>query len=349
MGVLSGMKPLISVIIPCYNAQAYVDRCVESLVSQTIGVENLQLIFIDDASEDGTLEALCRYESKYPDSIVVISNEEHHCPGGARNIGMAYALADYIGYCDIDDHVEPDMYDLLYEQTLKHPYDIVYGKYVRAGTDINQASRKDCEYHFTAHNGLYWGKDEITDFGNNGFFGRMCWAGIYKKAFLTENDIFFPIDLIHEDIYWMELVSLHASSAYIVDRVVYHYEINPNSITDTRNDERILDRMSIEVMLLEEYIRRGALEVFKPQIAVDFIHRFYINTLHMLFTRFDKCPNVYGTMHDVIYEFFPDWSNYIAVGTQDAKVRFLLALLMKKESCSDEEMYAFQKAYLEIN
>ncbi|MBO4899299.1 MAG: glycosyltransferase [Lachnospiraceae bacterium] len=338
----------VSLIVPCYNAERFVDRCVESLIHQSIGIDRLQLIFVDDASEDGTFEKLRKYEEQYPEHIILISNETHMCPGGARNRGLEYATGEYVGYCDIDDYAEADMFKLLFEQTAKYSYDIVYGKYVRDEGPINTAERLDAEYHLEPRGGLHWSKDEITEYGHNGYFGRMCWAGIYRRSFLIDNDIFFPEELIHEDIYWMELVQLHASDIYIVDQVVYHYEINPDSVTRARNDMRILDRMPIEVMLFEEYMKRGALEVYRPQITVDFIHRFYINTLNMLFTRFDRCPNVYDSMHEVIKEFFPDWTDYIPVESQDEKVRFLLTLLMKKDTLSDQELLAFQKAYLEL-
>ena len=91
----------VSVVIPCYNAENYIDRCISSLVCQTIGLEAMELIFVNDASGDRTIEHLRAWEEKYPDSIVVIDCEENHRTGGARNIGMRRASAKYIGFMNL--------------------------------------------------------------------------------------------------------------------------------------------------------------------------------------------------------------------------------------------------------
>ncbi len=354
------MKPLISIIIPCHNASAYVDRCLQSLVNQTIGFENLQVILVDDASEDDTLSKLQSYEQIYPEQIAVITYPQNMGPGGARNIGLEYAEADYIGYCDIDDWVEPDMYRLLYERIRiedngcdpdkQRYYDIVYCKYTRDPAVHSSAeNRRDVYYHFTQNSGFYWGKDEITDKGNNGLFLRSCCTGIFRKSLLTDNGIYFLEGLIHEDIFWMELVSLYAASAYIVDLILYHYEINPNSITTGNNDSRILDRLEVETRLVDEYAKRGALEYYKPAIIADFMNRFYINTLYMLFTRFDVCPNVYADMHRIIYNLFPDWDKYLHIESQSRSIQLLLRLLTIREDMTDTELEEVKKKFMEMN
>lgn len=92
------MKPLISIIIPCYNVEKYIDRCLESVVNQTIGIENLEVLCVNDASTDGTLNKLHSWERRYPNEIAVITYEVNQRQGGARNIGMKYANAEYFGF-----------------------------------------------------------------------------------------------------------------------------------------------------------------------------------------------------------------------------------------------------------
>ncbi len=78
----------ISVIIPCYNVGNYIDRCMASIAVQTLGVENLEIIFIDDASTDDTWERLQRWEKRFPDNILLIHSDVNGKPGAARNIGL---------------------------------------------------------------------------------------------------------------------------------------------------------------------------------------------------------------------------------------------------------------------
>ena len=102
--------PYISVIIPCYNAANYVERCMERLLSQTIGFENLEIIFINDGSLDATLGKLMQYEMKYQDQVILINCDKNYGQGAARNTGLKYASAEYIGFLDVDDVIADTFY-----------------------------------------------------------------------------------------------------------------------------------------------------------------------------------------------------------------------------------------------
>jgi len=119
------------------------------LVNQTIGIEHLQIILVNDASTDMTYEHMLKWEKKYPDSIMVVTYEENLRQGGARNVGMQYASAGYIGFVDSDDWVELDMYELLYDIISKEDYDVVRGKtiYNLGSTIIVEKPREDQLYN----------------------------------------------------------------------------------------------------------------------------------------------------------------------------------------------------------
>lgn len=104
---------MVSIIVPCYQVEKYIRRCVDSIINQSIGFENIELILVDDASTDGTLEILRKYEKMYP-GIIVIECEKNGRQGTARNIGLQYATGKYIGFVDADDWIEPDMYEHMY-------------------------------------------------------------------------------------------------------------------------------------------------------------------------------------------------------------------------------------------
>lgn len=162
--------PPISVIIPCYNVENYIDRCVKSLINQSIGVENLELIFVNDASTDGTLTKLQNWEQTYPENIMVITYEENLRQGGARNVGLQYATGEYIGFVDSDDWIEPDMYELLYSIAKQKDFDQVCGKYMRNFSEEDSmpddSNANDREYHFPQKGGYYI--NNADDFGNVG-------------------------------------------------------------------------------------------------------------------------------------------------------------------------------------
>lgn len=106
------MKKL-SIVVPCYNVEKYIDRCVNSLVNQTLSHSEYEIILVDDASADDTWKHITDWEQRFPELIMAIHCDENGKMGKARNIGVSYASGEYIGYTDSDDWVEPDMYKTL--------------------------------------------------------------------------------------------------------------------------------------------------------------------------------------------------------------------------------------------
>ena len=98
----------ISVIVPAYNAEKTIDKCLESLVNQTY--KNIEIIVIDDGSKDSTLKKIKQFEKKYPQKIIAITRENKGI-GYTRNEGIKYSTGDYIGFVDSDDYVDTEMYE----------------------------------------------------------------------------------------------------------------------------------------------------------------------------------------------------------------------------------------------
>ena len=104
----------VSIIIPCYNVSEYIDRCLESITVQTIGVDNLEIICVDDASTDDTWDKLQQWEQRFPEQIILIHCKTNGRQGTARNIGLEYASSPWISFIDSDDWIEPDYFEKLY-------------------------------------------------------------------------------------------------------------------------------------------------------------------------------------------------------------------------------------------
>ena len=111
---MSGEK--ISVIIPCYNVKDMVSECLDSIVAQTIGLEHLEIILIDDASADETVSVLKKYEEKYPDNIMLVLCEKNGRQGTARNIGLSYATPS--AYLTLAQSINDLRYNLVVHDSL---------------------------------------------------------------------------------------------------------------------------------------------------------------------------------------------------------------------------------------
>ncbi|MCR4947049.1 MAG: glycosyltransferase, partial [Lachnospiraceae bacterium] len=125
--------PKVSVIVPVYNAEKTLVACISNLVNQTL--EDIELIFINDASTDGSLRILLDCEKQFSDKVIIVNLEENSGPGGARNAGLAYASGDYIGFADSDDMVDVTMYEKLLKRAEDENADMVDAAYFDEASD----------------------------------------------------------------------------------------------------------------------------------------------------------------------------------------------------------------------
>ncbi len=112
--------PLVSIVVPVYNAERYLDRCVESILAQTL--ESIQVILVDDGSGDGSLAICEKWAAR--DGRVEVVRKANGGPGSARNAGVACARAPYLGFVDSDDYVAPTMYEMLYGNLIHEDADV---------------------------------------------------------------------------------------------------------------------------------------------------------------------------------------------------------------------------------
>jgi len=350
-GIRAEKKPLISVIVPCYNVEKYIDRCMESIVGQTIGIENLQVIIVnDDASTDSTLEKMREWEKKFPKNILLITYAENIRSGGARNIGLCYADAEYIGFVDSDDWIELDMYEILYARTKEKDWDTVRGKCRRVNNDIMTCNNDNIvqiiKYEFEEKNGFYRGK--YFNVGKNGGLGNF-WSGIYLRSIIIDNDVWFPEKLSYEDSYWYAVLHLYEKDMCIVDKILYNYWVlDENSDSKKRNSENHFDSLYIEIMILEEYKRRGAFDIFYLDVECNFIQRFYLDMLRRVFLLFDYMPDIMGFMRETIYSYFPNFMNEVDFSQYTEVDQKFLKLLLIKGDITVEMMNAVKEAYLKV-
>lgn len=294
----------LSVIIPCYNAERIIDRCMNSLISQTIGLDDMEIILVNDASTDGTLQVLKSWEQKYPDSILLIDSTVNRKTGGARNLGIQYASGEYIGFVDNDDWVDATMYEKAYSAAKKYNCDVVSVLYAREREDgyrfpfAMPKGRKNIPVDTTK---------PIPE-GVSRLPGEV-WSKIYRRSLIVDNDLYFPEGLSYPENYWGPLLQYYIKSYYVVDEVLYHYIQYEKSIIATGNINHILDRLEIEKRLLQEIEKRRLADINDPQIVRNFIQRYYVNTLYLSFAR-PQSAKQYETYHKMKEEVLAIYPKY---------------------------------------
>ncbi len=286
--------PEISIIIPCFNVENYVMRCFESLRNQTIGTNQLELIFVDDASTDRTWDILTQIEQSAPDLVSIIHLEENQRQGGARNIGISYARGTYIGFVDSDDWVEPDMYQQLYLAIQNTDSDFSFCRHVRDdGSHSLFLANRDDSIAISKETGLadrlitITSSQERADFIASNVVGCNVWDKLFRKDFLLKHHICFPEHLAYEDIYFSSLVYLYAQKVCILEQRLYHYFINLQSTVLCKNLAYHKDILRINELKWDAYQSRMVPSELKDAIEFDFLMTFYFTGIKILCMRFD--------------------------------------------------------------
>ena len=347
------MSIQFSIVIPCYNAVEYVDRAMKSVIEQTLDRNLYEVIAINDASTDDTLQYLKRWEDRYPDTVKVISYDTNLRQGGARNVGIREADGEYICFLDADDWMEGDALQSFSEALSVDKYDIVTAKH-----------EEDYEYiEVTAPSGLSedvnpnvdnrdlaiietFGRDDIRDYisFNLGF----VWASVYKKSIITDNNVWFPEQLAYEDVHWQRLIKFYAERACVIDRVTHHHYNHPLSTMNKKNAAHHTDRLTCYEMLLREYSDRNLLKKYYNLIMKDTIETYLFNSYYMFFTMMDDIPDVYDRIRTTIYTYFPDWENSYDDSEIPMVFQYLLKFLKKAVKATPNDLQPFKDAVLEI-
>ena len=211
MAVLNNIEvisksPAVSIIVPVYNAEPWLTRCLDSLRGQTI--ENIEIICIDDKSTDNSLKILREHEKK-DSRIKVIAQEKNSGVSIARNTGLAIAVGEYVGFVDPDDFVDSDFYEKL------------YGRAVLAGVDIAKGKARIVDYDGRKR---HYGPGFADINKNRAFFSITFWSAIYRRGFLIKNKIEFPPGLIiSEDTVFLTKAVILANKIELVEGIYYHY------------------------------------------------------------------------------------------------------------------------------
>jgi len=230
---------LLSIIIPIYGVEKYIEECLDSIISQECEGIDLECILIDDCTPDNSMTVVSKKLQEYHGGINFIIKHHDinrgHC--AARNTGLKYASGDYVLFVDSDDILAPKALQSLYEELNKTnvcEVDVIMGNaYDRM--DKRCIMDFDDDTSFLIENNK---EEALRKLLSRELF-HTSWNKLVKKTMLIRDKIYFEEGIINEDLLWSYLVFLHAKSVLIVPKVTYIYaKDNPTNITNT-SEERI--------------------------------------------------------------------------------------------------------------
>jgi glycosyltransferase involved in cell wall biosynthesis len=317
----------ISVIIPCHNVENMIDRLAESLVRQTIGLDALELIFVDDASTDGTLQHLLEWEKRYEEHVMIIHCEQSGGPGAARNIGMEAATCEYISFIDSDDWVTLNYFERMFTIALDRNCDMVLCRYDRPTKfdGFDRAKEKSVNYFSLEQ------EDDRKQFLLRFDTRTSVWCSIYKKSVIEGAEIRFPEHTHYEDTYFSYLVDFYVKSVAACDDVLYHYYYNVQGIVKHDNEGERLERLITTRMFFDQTVKRNLFERYSKEIEYLMIQKYYCEVLEMMMAAFESMDYiVFCGIRDWMLRYFPDCYHNPYLNDDEGTVFRLLLKIMEQ-------------------
>lgn len=241
-------KPMISIIVPVYNTEKYVEQCINSLINQTY--KNIEIIVVNDKSKDNSLNIVKKLKQKDM-RIHIYNHKTNKGLSAARNTGIIHASGKYIMFCDSDDFYNENMCEFLYNEISKSNVNWgVCGTNIIVEDNLYQRSYAEEPYFSIQFKGII-----NIDITNLTKINCCAWNKIIKRNFLIRNNIFFPENCYHEDEFFFLACVLNDPTILCMKENLYNYRVRKNSIMYNffyKKDE--LHKSSLNVIKIAERI-----------------------------------------------------------------------------------------------
>lgn len=320
----------VSVVVACYNASYYLEKCIDHLLAQTIGLENMEIILVDDASTDGgaTLDIILKYEREYSDAIIVIPLQENMKQGGARNIGVSYAGGEYLIFCDADDWLMPEALEHLYNAAKEQDADVV------------ECRIKDVRDHRIEVDSVETGPDSFlveldTEKKRKEFLVSVdeklslgSQKKLYRLSLLRDNQIRFAEHLIFEEPSFVVPVRLAEKRHYFLDETLYICFLSPYSSMRGEWGAHKWDNRKVWIVLLEDLRQRNLLERYYAEIEYLYLVSCFGTTLRTWCQKgYTITVQEMQEQVDTVHDYFPNASDNPYLAKQSNWEAFLMTVV----------------------
>lgn len=284
------MKPLISVVVPVYNAEKYLVKCLDSIINQTY--KNIEIVLVNDGSTDESLKIINSYKKKYKNKIVVI-DKKNEGQGIARNEGIKISKGEYLTFIDSDDYVDKNMLFDMLDMAINLNADIVYTNSMYE--DIN--------------NNVIEKKSELnTDVVKNYILTQSgpC-SKLVKKNLIVENNLYFPKLRAYEDIAIVPVWALYTKKIAMLNKSYYFYLIHNGSTMKQINfNEKMYDITDAINNVYSNFSKKKLLETYSCEIEWLYICHL-LHAASLRFLKFDNYKNNIGNINVIMNEKYPKW------------------------------------------
>ena len=241
----------VSIIVPFYNVENYIEKCLQSLVSQTL--EDIEIILVNDGSEDKSEEIAKKFIETYPEKLVYLKKEN----GGlsdARNYAIPKARGEYIAFLDSDDYVEMNMYEEMYNKAKEENLDYV-----------------ECDFLWEYPDKILESKGKMCNNKKEMFIHTrvVAWNKLIKRELIQENKMEFPKGYRYEDVEFFYKIIPHIKKLTIVEEPFIHYVQRDNSISNSQNT-RTKEIIDVLDNVIKYYKEKNIYNEYKEELEYNY-------------------------------------------------------------------------------
>ena len=276
-------SPKISIITPVYNADLYLEECLNSLVNQTL--EDIEIICVNDNSKDKSLKILQNFAKK-DKRIKIINFDETSGQSRARNVALESVSGEYIGFVDADDFVDLDMFEKMYKKSQNA--DMVMCQ-TKVFDDKVKTYKDDAYFALECFDDKFAEKpfthEDTVDFITE--INVSVWNKIYRTKFLKKLGVKFQEGFIYEDLPYFYEVYTQAKKVVLLKEFLYSYRINNQNSTMTRTDKNVKDRVDMASLTYDILKKQKYFEKIKSTLLNTIIHDLFYRCL-IINSRYQK-------------------------------------------------------------
>lgn len=267
----------ISFVVPCYNSEDYMEKCIDSLL---IGKDDVEIIIVDDGSTDKTGKIADRYQKKYP-TIVKAIHQPNGGHGEGINTGLKHATGKYFKVVDSDDWVDKKAYKEILKKVKKIDADLIVMNYVYTYTDGRENQTINFSNVFKNNEVIGW--DQIGRFKATQYLSLH--SMMYKKSVLDEAKIKLPKHVFYEDNLFIYLPLPYTKSIYYLDVDFYQYFIG--RADQSVQEPQLIKRSSHQVLVTKEICNKYDLDTIENKKLRKLMYRecVFVMTIGVIFSR----------------------------------------------------------------
>lgn len=305
----------ISIIVPVYNVYDYLERCLNSLVKQTL--KDIEIIIVNDGSTDNSEEIINKFQKKYPTKIKSLK-KENGGQASARNLGLKEAKGEYIGYVDSDDYIDLSMYEKMYYYAKKKDYDIVMcGMY----------------YSYTDHDDktlLYNRTKKLTskDYINS---PPSPWNKIYKRELLIKNSFSFPEGIIYEDLAVVPSLGIYTDKiGYLNEALYYYIQREGSTMKLGKYNPKIKNIFPALNNLYSIFEKNNQIDKYYYELEKIYIHHLLYGGGYR-FLKHKETKEELKEIADIMKKNFPNWQKNPTMKEFSKKEKIVMILIYYKQ------------------